>query len=84
MCLMKRKHIIGGTRFTCSVRGLLKRQKPNYRMSVPINIFPDEDVLGREIETWRGFVDKLPADDEVVSISYLIVTISGQSTNPSK
>jgi hypothetical protein len=39
--------------------------------SVPINIFPDEDVLAREIETWRGFVDKLPTDDEVISIKLL-------------
>ena len=24
--------------------------------SVPISLFPDENVLTREIETWRGFV----------------------------
>ena len=36
--------------------------------SVPIILFPDEDVLTREIETWWGFVDKLPTDDEVVLI----------------
>jgi hypothetical protein len=36
--------------------------------SVPISLFPDEDVLTREIETWWGFVDKLPTDDEVVLI----------------
>lgn len=29
-----------------------------------MSLFPDEDVLTREIETWRGFIDKLPSDED--------------------
>ena len=29
-----------------------------------MSLFPDEDVLTKEIETWRGFIDKLPSDDD--------------------
>ena len=25
-----------------------------------MSLFPDEDILTREIESWRGFIDKLP------------------------
>ena len=25
-----------------------------------LSLFPDEDVFTREIETWRGFIEKLP------------------------
>jgi hypothetical protein len=31
-----------------------------------MSLFPDEDVLTREIETWRGFIDKLPSEDKIV------------------
>jgi hypothetical protein len=27
-----------------------------------MSLFPEEDVLTKEIETWRGFIDKLPLD----------------------
>jgi hypothetical protein len=29
-----------------------------------MSLFPDEDVLTREIETWRGFTDKLPSEED--------------------
>jgi hypothetical protein len=29
-----------------------------------LSLFPDEDVLTKEIETWRGFIDKLPEDED--------------------
>ena len=29
-----------------------------------MSLFPDEDVLTKEIETWRGFIDKLPSDED--------------------
>jgi hypothetical protein len=25
-----------------------------------LSLFPDEDVLTKEIESWRGFTDRLP------------------------
>jgi hypothetical protein len=31
-----------------------------------MSLFPEEDVLTREIETWRGFIDKLPLDEDKV------------------
>lgn len=27
-----------------------------------MSLFPDEDALTKEIEIWRGFMDKLPSD----------------------
>jgi hypothetical protein len=29
-----------------------------------MSLFPDEDALTKEIETWRGFIDKLPSDED--------------------
>ena len=31
-----------------------------------MSLFPDEDVLTREIETWRGFIEKLSEDDKAI------------------
>jgi len=27
-----------------------------------MSLFPEEDVLTSKIETWRGFIEKLPTD----------------------
>jgi hypothetical protein len=37
-----------------------------------MSLFPDEDVLTREIETWRGFIDNLPNDDDKVVLTKLL------------
>lgn len=37
-----------------------------------MSLFPDEDVLTREIETWRGFIDKLPTDEDKVELTKLL------------
>jgi hypothetical protein len=37
-----------------------------------LSLFPDEDVLTREIETWRGFIDKLPDDEDKVVFTKLL------------
>ena len=29
-----------------------------------MSLFPDGDVLTKEIETWKGFIDKLPTDED--------------------
>jgi hypothetical protein len=29
-----------------------------------MSLFPDEDVLTKEIEAWRGFIEKLPEDED--------------------
>ena len=36
-----------------------------------MSLFPDEDVLTKEIETWRGFIDKLPSEDDKVLLTKL-------------
>ena len=28
-----------------------------------MSLFPNEDILTKEIESWKGFVDNLPAED---------------------
>jgi hypothetical protein len=28
-----------------------------------MSLFPDEDILTQEIESWKGFADSLPAED---------------------
>ena len=28
-----------------------------------MSLFPNEDVLTKEIESWKGFADSLPAED---------------------
>jgi hypothetical protein len=40
----------------------------NQRMS----LIPEEDVLTREIETWRGFIDKLPSDEDKTILTKLL------------
>ena len=37
-----------------------------------MSLFPDEDVLTREIETWRGFIDKLPSNDDKAVFTKLL------------
>ncbi len=37
-----------------------------------MSLFPDEDALTKEIETWRGFIDKLPADEDRVVLVKLL------------
>lgn len=37
-----------------------------------MSLFPDEDVLTREIETWRGFIGKLPSDEDKVVFTKLL------------
>jgi hypothetical protein len=37
-----------------------------------MGLFPDEDVLTKEIETWRGFIDKLPTDEDKVVLAKLL------------
>jgi hypothetical protein len=29
-----------------------------------LSLFPDEDVLTKEIETWKSFIEKLPSDED--------------------
>lgn len=31
-----------------------------------MSLFPDEDVLTKEIETWRGYMEKLPEEDKAI------------------
>ena len=37
-----------------------------------MSLFPDEDVLTKEIETWRGFIEKLPSEDDKVIMTKLL------------
>jgi hypothetical protein len=37
-----------------------------------MSLFPNEDVLTREIETWRGFIDSLPTDEDRVVLTKLL------------
>jgi hypothetical protein len=37
-----------------------------------MSLFPDEDVLTKEIETWRGFIDKLPTDEDKAVLTKLL------------
>lgn len=37
-----------------------------------MSLFPDNDVLTREIETWRGFIDKLPSDEDKAILTKLL------------
>jgi hypothetical protein len=36
-----------------------------------LSLFPDEDVLTKEIESWKGFAEKLPEDDRVTFMKML-------------
>jgi len=37
-----------------------------------MSLFPDEDILTKEIETWRGFIDMLPNDGDKVVLTKLL------------
>jgi hypothetical protein len=37
-----------------------------------MSLFPDEDVLTREIEAWRGFIEKLPSEVDKVIMTILL------------
>jgi hypothetical protein len=37
-----------------------------------MSLFPDEDILTREIETWRGFIEKLPSEDDKTILTKLL------------
>ena len=37
-----------------------------------MSLFPEIDVLTREIETWNGFVDKLPTDEDKSILTKLL------------
>ena len=36
-----------------------------------MSLFPDEDILTGEIETWRGFIEKLSSEDDKAIITNL-------------
>jgi len=37
-----------------------------------MSLFPDEDVLTKEIETWRGFIDQLSSDEDKAILTKLL------------
>jgi hypothetical protein len=37
-----------------------------------MSLFPDEDILTKEIETWRGIIDKLSTDEDKVVLTKLL------------
>ncbi|MGH9985736.1 MAG: hypothetical protein ACRD8W_17465 [Nitrososphaeraceae archaeon] len=37
-----------------------------------MSLFPDEDILTKEIETWRGFIENLPSDEDKVVFTKLL------------
>jgi hypothetical protein len=37
-----------------------------------MSLFPDEDELVREIEQWRGFIEKLPSDEDKLVLTKLL------------
>ena len=37
-----------------------------------MSLFPDEDVLTKEIETWRGFIEKLQSDEDKAILTKLL------------
>ena len=37
-----------------------------------MSLFPDEDVLTKEIETWSGFIDKLPMEEDKAIFTKLL------------
>ena len=40
--------------------------------SVSISLFPNEAILTKEIETWRGFMEKLPSDEDKAILTKLL------------
>ena len=60
-------------RFISNVRETLNQQKQSYKIGEYLmSLFPDEDVLTKEIETWRGFIEKLPSEDDKAYIDEII------------
>ena len=37
-----------------------------------MGLFPDENVLTKEIKAWRGFIDKLPSDEDKLVFTKLL------------
>jgi hypothetical protein len=37
-----------------------------------MSLFPNEDVLTKEIETWRGFIDKLTSEEDKAVLTKLL------------
>ena len=37
-----------------------------------MSLFPEENVLTREIEAWRGFIEKLPSEDDKLMMTKLL------------
>jgi hypothetical protein len=37
-----------------------------------MSLFPDEDVITKEIETWRGFIEMLPSEDDKAIMTKLL------------
>jgi hypothetical protein len=37
-----------------------------------MSLFPDENILTKEIETWQGFIDKLPSDEDKAILTKLL------------
>ena len=37
-----------------------------------MSLFPEENVLTREIEAWRGFIEKLPSEDDKAIMTKLL------------
>ena len=37
-----------------------------------MSLFPDEDILTKEIEAWRGFLEKLPSEDDKAIMTKLL------------
>ena len=37
-----------------------------------MSLFPDEDILTKEIETWRGFIEKLSSEDDKAIMAKLL------------
>ena len=37
-----------------------------------MSLFPEDDVLTKEIETWSGFIEKLPSEDDKVIMTKLL------------
>lgn len=51
-----------------SIDLVIMKTCPNVSMS----LFPDEDVLTKEIEAWRGFIDKLPSKEDKAVLTKLL------------
>lgn len=55
-------------KYTNNVRGILTSQEWSSKLS----LFPNEDALIKEIESWRGFIDKLPTNEDKVVLTKLL------------